>query len=113
MYGLDPATDLAFFAGLRVLGVSEWEHGALLRFEQETELSLNDCEYSLNGARFAVGGAQRLNKFVGAIVVGALVSQPGELRLQFDSGDVLVAHDSNAPQYESYTVTIGDRWIVV
>jgi hypothetical protein len=45
-------------------------------------------------------------------VAGAAVVQPGTLRLTWSSGHVLDIIDS-VEHYESYTVTHGDRVIVV
>jgi len=85
-----------------------------IRFDLEFELSLDDCEYTLNDARFPVDGSPRLERLVGATVLVADADGSGDLALAFDSGDRLVAHDSNAPQYESYTLTgPNEFWLVV
>ena len=113
MYGLSPSTDLTFLIGLHVTDVSETEYQTQIKLEHDVELSLNDCDYTLNGVRVSVDGVERLRGLVGATVLTAEVAAPGDARLGFDSGDSLVAHDSNAPQYESYTITTPERFIVV
>jgi hypothetical protein len=57
--------------------------------------------------------ASAISRLLGETVRAVERLDSQTLRLAFEEGTTLDLHDSNAPQYESFQITFGDRTIVV
>ncbi|MGD0020414.1 MAG: DUF6188 family protein [Candidatus Limnocylindrales bacterium] len=125
MNGLPADTDVSFLVGAELVQVCIGQNEVILHFlpagdptgpnpsitiESEVRLVNPDgAEFTLD-TPVAIGPA--LLPLLRVPVTGAFAVPPGTLRLQLSSGHFLdVIDDSEA--YESYTVTNGDRVIVV
>ena len=118
MYGLPLDTDFEFMVGAQLIQVGIGENEVILHFEPPTSITI------AGEARLTIDG-RLAEQFAGATVIGtALVPLLGDsireasahpgglLRIAWTAGAILELLDS-WDRYESYTVTCGDRVIVV
>jgi len=118
VYGLPADTDLDFLTGSQLIQVSVGENETILRLEPDISIMVasavhliepDGSDVNLTDAR-EIGA--RLLPLLGDQIVAATVIPPGTLRLSWSPGSVLEIIDS-WDRFESYTITCGDRVIVV
>ena len=118
MYGLTPETDFSFLKDATLVQVAIGENEVILRFYPQCSIMIassvsiyapGEPEALLEDAR-QIGIS--LLPILGTDIAGASAIPPGTLRLTWRSGHTLDVLDSWR-DYESYTVTTGDRVIVV
>jgi hypothetical protein len=118
MYGLPIDTDLGFLESAVLTQVCIGENETILRFHPSVAIMIasNARIDSPGGEEVAfdssinLGAAMLLD--LGGHVTSASVEPPGTLKLALSSGKILRIMDS-WPNFESYTVTNGEKVIVV
>ena len=118
MYGLPVDTDLSFLAGATLLQVCVGENEVILNLNSSSSVMIASsvCFLQPDGTLSTLDNAPRLGQAVlpllGQHVTSVSVVAPGTLRLMWSSGQVTEILDSWR-EYESYTITHGDRVLVV
>jgi hypothetical protein len=125
MNGLPADTDLTFLVGAELVDVCIGHNEVILHFlpaddptapypsitiESEVRLVFPNKREFTSDAPLTIGPA--LLALLRVPITGASAAPPGTLRLQLSSGHVLEVIDSSE-HHESYTITNGDRVIVV
>lgn len=119
MHGLPTDFDGHEFVGLEVDWVCFAAYTVALKFGAEASITLESSfTYSLGA-----GGPEltetvppvssQLFGLVGKAVASVSADRSGELILRFGDGSFFRCTDDQAPQYESYTISVGEEEIVV
>jgi hypothetical protein len=118
VYGLPSDTDLDFLKGSQLIQVSVGENETILRFDPGISIMVASAVHLIEPGRTdanlcdAREVGSRLLPLLGDHIAAAVAIPPGTLRLAWSSGTVLEIIDS-WDRFESYTITYGDRVIVV
>jgi hypothetical protein len=118
MYGLPADTDLSFLKDATLIQVCVGENEIILNLHPQISIMFTAVVRLLNqGGEELVSEeslqlAPALLPLLGSTVADVSIVPPGTLRLAWSSGQVLDLIDSEE-HYESYTITNGDKVIVV
>jgi hypothetical protein len=118
LYGLPPDADLGFLTGAQLIQVCVGENETILRFNPDISIMVASAVHLIQqGGTDAdlthapeVGAG--LLPLLGDHIAAVMAIPPGTLRLSWSSGSILEITDS-WDRFESYTITNGDRSIVV
>jgi hypothetical protein len=119
MYGLPDDLDLSFFVGTSLIQLGMGEHQIIFVLHPDVRLSVGSRMRlaNLDGDVVAIDEDYRetagvLLPLISHDVQSASRTSSGALRLEW-SNDAALEVDDDSDQYESYTITHGDRLIVV